>query len=81
MSKAELRAKKYLFIGIPLGALFSFISGFLLVALFRVVDKLGGTSIEWDILNFIIGCFIFVGLLYMFYKIVRDIENEEKKKK
>lgn len=77
-SKSEIRAKKYLFIGIPLGALFGFAGSFLVTVMFRVIDKLGETSFETELFYLGVGLFVFFSLLYVFYLIVRDLDKKSK---
>ena len=77
-SKSEIKAKKYLFIGVPLGALFGFIGSFVVTAMFRVIDRLGETSLEEELLTLVAGLFVFFGLLYVFYLLVRDLDGKSK---
>ncbi|UCH71441.1 MAG: hypothetical protein JSW62_03310 [Thermoplasmatales archaeon] len=78
VSKSETRAKKYLFIGIPLGALFGFIGSFLVTVMFRVIDKLGETTLETELFYLAVALFVFFGLLYVFYLILRDLDKKSK---
>lgn len=78
VSKPETRAKKYLFVGILLGALFGFVGSFLVTVMFRVIDKLGETSLETELFYLAVALFAFFGILYVFYLLVRDLDKKSK---
>jgi high-affinity Fe2+/Pb2+ permease len=79
VSKSELRSKKYLIIGITIGAAFSLTSGFLAIAFFRFIDKLSGeTDIVWEGWYLGVSLFAFFLLLYALYMIARDIDKKSK---
>ena len=78
--ESEIRAKKYLFVGIPLGALFGFVGSFLVTVMFRVIDKLGETSLETELFYLTVALFVFFGLLLVFYLILCDLDKKEERK-
>jgi len=78
VTTSELRAQKYLIIGISLGVLFGFVANMLVTTLFRVIDILGKTSVEREIFYFFIAIIAFIILLIVTYFIVRDINKKSK---
>ena len=77
-SKSELRAQKYLIIAVTLGTLFGIIGSMLVTTLFRIIDILGGTTIEKELWYFGVSIFAFICIMVVFYLIVRDFDKKTK---
>ena len=78
VSKSEIRAQKYLIIAVSLGTLFGVVGSMLVTTFFRVIDNLGGTSVEKELHFFVVTLFVFICVSVLFYLIVRDFDKKSK---